>query len=232
MDSINLSQRLKKIASLIPKCNIFADVGTDHGYLAIYAIQRDIAQKVIASDIAEKPLKQAENKIKEHGLSREINTRLGPGLEPIEASEIDGVVIAGMGGNNIFDILEDKKDVSKDLDFLILQPQNNSKKVRLWLLNHGYKIVNEELVIENNIIYQIIKAIQGISEKYSDIELEFGLNRLIKEKGLLKEYLRQEINKCKKIIIEMNKSKNSDIIDKKNAVKREVDLLEQYLYKL
>src|SRR6056297_2980082 len=217
MDIINISDRLKKIISLIPKCDVFADIGTDHGYLAIRSVQEKIARKAIASDIAKMPLEQAKHQINKYNLIEDIDIRLGSGLEPIEVNEVDGIVVAGMGGKNIYNILESKKEVSTRLEFLILQPQNNSEAVRFWLIENGYKIVQELLVKENNIIYQIIKAVPGKSANYSNIEMQYGIKKTIDNKSLLKEYLDQEINKCRNILIEMNKSENSDIIDKRNT---------------
>lgn len=229
MEVINISERLKTVSDLIPQCNIFADIGTDHGYLAIHAIQRGLSKQVIACDIAKKPLQQAVTQINEYNLGDSITTRLGPGLSPIKKGEIDGAVIAGMGGSTMVCILEEDKEISKELGFLVLQPQNNSAKLRKWLMNNGFLIVAEELLEENNIIYQVIKAVPGVSENLNKLELSYGSLKNIKDKPLLKKYLSQEIKKYEKIINQMNKSKNHAIIKKKQGITKRIDLLKTYM---
>jgi len=228
-NKITLSKRLKKIASYIPVCKSFADIGTDHGYLAIYAIQEKLAKKVIASDISKKPLNQAKKQIKNYSLENAIETRLGPGLNLIEIDEVEGVVIAGMGGSNIYNILENDLKKSRLFNFLVLQPQNNSNYVREWLSKNGYEITKEGLVKENNIIYQIILAKPGKSKKYKDIELDFGLISNIETKILLEELIKDKINKYEKILLEMNNSENNDIINKRDMFIKEVNVMKSYL---
>jgi tRNA (adenine22-N1)-methyltransferase len=232
LNQINISDRLIKIADLIPKCDAFADIGTDHGYLAIYAIQNKIAKRVIASDISKKPLEQAKRQIEESLLESEISTRLGPGLVPIRDNEVEGIVIAGMGGSNIYTILEDDKEKSKNLGFLVLQPQNNSHYVRDWLINNGYKIFKEELVKENDIIYQIIQAKPGKDKKYDKVELEFGLIENVVNDKLLKDLIEDKLIKYNKIILEMNNSDNNDIINRKKLFEEKAKLLKNYLAKI
>ena len=106
---MELSKRLKFIAKHIDKCKSIADIGTDHGYIPIYAVKNNLCERSIASDINKDPVKKSKLNISLEGLSEKIETRLGGGLEPIKAKEVEGIVIAGMGGNLIRDILEEGK---------------------------------------------------------------------------------------------------------------------------
>ena len=102
---MELSKRLKEITLLIDKCNIIADIGTDHGYIPIYTVQEGLCTKAIASDINKGPVDKARMNVRREGLERFISCRQGPGLSTLEPKEAEAVIIAGMGGNLIRDII-------------------------------------------------------------------------------------------------------------------------------
>ena len=79
MKNLTVDNRLKSIANLIDKCDVIADVGTDHGYLPIYIIQNDLANKVIATDVAINPLNSAKENIAKYQLEDKITTILSDG---------------------------------------------------------------------------------------------------------------------------------------------------------
>ena len=106
MKVISIDDRLKDIASLVERCDVIADVGTDHGYLPIYLIQNNICQKAIASDVAIGPLSKAIENIDKYQLNDVISTTLCSGLNKIPAN-VDTVIMAGMGANLIIDILNE-----------------------------------------------------------------------------------------------------------------------------
>ena len=97
---LDLSLRLKTIASLVPFGARVCDVGTDHGYLSIHLKQSGIAKQVIASDLRPDPLENAKKNIKYLNVTG-IDLRLGNGLQPVTENEVDTVIIAGMGGEVI-----------------------------------------------------------------------------------------------------------------------------------
>ena len=105
-----ISKRLELIASFIPDNSKVIDIGCDHGLLDIYLYQNKKNISAIASDINKDPVRKSKLNISLEGLSEKIETRLGGGLEPIKTKEVDGIIIAGMGGNLIRDILEEGKN--------------------------------------------------------------------------------------------------------------------------
>lgn len=150
-----LSQRLKTIASLVPKGARVCDIGCDHGYLAIYLRLQGIAQKVIAADLNELPLKRAENNIKKLKADN-IDLRLCDGLSGITKNEVDTVIIAGMGGNVISGIIE-RCDFAKNEDLtFILQPTTSPEVLREFLCSRGFEIISEAVVFENNKLYSVM----------------------------------------------------------------------------
>jgi tRNA (adenine22-N1)-methyltransferase len=158
---VNLSQRLKSIEKYIPKGSIVVDVGTDHCYLPIKLINEGIAQRVIATDINKGPLDKAQRNITLWGMGNEIELRLGSGLKPILPREVNTAIIAGMGGETILEILRDGLNVAKTLKTIILQPMTLSDVLRRGLEELSFRIVDEELVTEENFYYEIIIIKQG-----------------------------------------------------------------------
>ena len=98
-DIINISNRLKCVASLVNKGARVADIGTDHAYLPIYLVQNGISNKVYACDVRKEPLRRAQLHIDEYGLSDKITTQLCDGLKGINKGDVDTVTICGMHGN-------------------------------------------------------------------------------------------------------------------------------------
>ena len=217
---MGLSERLKTAALMVKYKNI-ADIGTDHGYVPCFLAENKIINHAIACDINKGPLLRAEENIRNSGLEDIIETRLGNGLDKIEGSEAETVIIAGMGGILICDIL--KKDTEKlnSIKQLVLQPQRDVYKVRKCLHSLGFKIDNEEMVFENGKYYNIISAVKGVETYESDADYIFG-RRLIENKSqVLKAYINSRIKKYENILAKASFDKTSESLENIN-----------YLYKL
>lgn len=119
---MKLTERLEKVASLVPKSTSMADIGTDHGYLPLALLEEGKVERAIACDINRGPLERAREHIISLGREKDIALRLGGGLSVLEKGEVDGVVIAGMGGLMMRDILEADIDKAQALHWLVLQP--------------------------------------------------------------------------------------------------------------
>ena len=129
------SKRLSVIASLVPVGARVCDVGTDHGYLSIELIKSGVAASVIATDINEKPLNRAKSNAEKSGF--QIDLRLCDGLVGISPSEVDTVIIAGMGGEVISGIIERGEKVAKSVSLLLLQPTTSPEALREFLFKKG-----------------------------------------------------------------------------------------------
>ena len=139
---IRLSRRMKAVASMVTAGYTLCDVGTDHGCVPIALVQGNIIPKAIAVDINKGPLERANEHIRANGLTEKITTRLSNGLEAIHDGEVDSIVIAGMGGELVIHILTAGETVCRSAKELILQPQSEVSKVREYVRNTGYKIVD------------------------------------------------------------------------------------------
>ena len=190
-----------------------ADIGTDHAYLPIDLVKSGKIQFAIASDVAKGPLDNAKTDILEAGLSNQIQTRLGSGLETIKPEDkIETVVIAGMGGKLMTDLLEAAKEKDELYPTLILEPNIGEPGVRKWLMEHNYQIIQEEIIDTAGHIYELIKAIlTDKMHQLSDKEILFG-PFLLKEKNsvFIKKWTNQ-LAYQKQLLVNLNKAKNKDM---------------------
>ncbi|WP_423364566.1 tRNA (adenine(22)-N(1))-methyltransferase [Mycoplasma sp. P36-A1] len=203
---MKLGYRLEAIASMIDNHNsIVADIGCDHGWLAIYLITNNKAKKAYACDVNIGPLNNVKTNVTNNYLDDKIQVLLSNGLEKIDENEVSDIVIAGMGGSLIVDILQ--KDIAKIKDkTLYLQPNINSYKLRTFLINNEFSIVDEKTVKENKIIYQVIKAKpskENNNDIYSELDLLFGKINLEKNEPLTQELLRDTYDKYANIVKDM-----------------------------
>ena len=134
---VKLSNRLLSVASFVTEGNVLADVGTDHGYIPIYLMQEGRIERAIAMDINAGPLERAKEHITQYGLETYIETRLSDGVAALTPGEADSILIAGMGGGLVLHILEEGETVCRQAKELILQPQSEIERVRVWLYNAG-----------------------------------------------------------------------------------------------
>ncbi len=154
---LDLSLRLKTIASLVPFGARVCDVGTDHGYLSIHLKQSGIAKQVIASDLRPAPLESAKKNI-ENSCVTGIDLRLGNGLQTVTENEVDTVIIAGMGGEVISAILNECDWIKSEKYTLILQPTTSAEALRKFLYETGFETLEELPLAENEKLYAIMKC--------------------------------------------------------------------------
>ena len=157
---MKINDRLKKIGDLVDANSFCLDIGCDHAFLDIYLVKKNKNIKAIASDIAEGPVKQAKDNIKREGLEKSIEVRLGNGLDTY-TDEVDTIIISGMGGRNMIGIFKNNIKVLKNIDTIILSPNNYQIDVKKFLVKNGFYIDDEELVKDKKFIYQIIKFINN-----------------------------------------------------------------------
>jgi len=151
--------RLLAILNQIGECDCLCDIGTDHAFLPILAVQNKIAKRAIASDVKFGPLKIAEKNIVESGLQDRISVVKSDGFREFQPGEFDIAVIAGMGGHLISDILGASPDVARSCRKLILQPMMDIPFCREWLFQNKFDIIDEVLAIDEHKVYVIITAV-------------------------------------------------------------------------
>ena len=169
-DNIKLGSRLHTIASFVPIGSRLGDIGTDHAYLPVYLIHKGIIKSAIGVDIHKGPYESALETVRMYGAGQRIAIRQGNGLIPLKSGEIDTLVIAGMGGTTILEILLSNPLVLAEVSKAILQPQGAEARVREELTSQGWRIQDECLVEEENRVYSIIVFTRSEGLNHEEIE--------------------------------------------------------------
>lgn len=174
MQKKTISQRLERVAAFVPDGAKLLDVGSDHAYLPIYLIQEGRIEKALAGEVVEGPFRSAQKNVAEHRLTEQIEVRLANGLAAFEAEDqIDTIVIAGMGGRLISEILENGRAKLGAISRLILQPNNREDELRSWLVSNGFRLLAEDILEEAGKFYEILVAEAG-QQTLTDQEKRFG----------------------------------------------------------
>ena len=169
-----ISKRLELVASFVPQGAILLDVGSDHAYLPIELIERGQIESAIAGEVVEGPYQSAVKNVEAHGLKEKIQVRLANGLAAFEESDqVSVITIAGMGGRLIARILEEGLDKLANVERLILQPNNREDDLRIWLQDHGFEIVAENILEEAGKFYEIL-VVEAGQMKLSSSDVRFG----------------------------------------------------------
>lgn len=218
---MDISRRLETIAGMVSRDFTVCDVGTDHGYLAIYLIEQGISPRVIAMDVAKGPLSKAQANVGAYGYEDVIETRLSDGVQMLSEGEAQTVIMAGMGGILINRLLENGRKVLNSVHELILSPHTDVCLVRKYLLKNGYTITDEQMMIEESKYYVMIKAEHGVEPAYSECEYNYGKILLQRKNQVLNQYLHKELEKL--LLIKEN---ISDVATA-NAAKRKSELEEE-----
>lgn len=189
---LNLSNRLETIVRLCDNYQTIADIGCDHGYVTAELILSNRCEKVIATDISQKSLYKAIRFCDSLNINNYVSFREGDGFKVIyKQDKVKQAVIAGMGGMEIINILENKKFRLKNF---ILQPMRDVVKLREYLISHKYKIINDFLIYDEGVFYNVIKVMKGRT-KLRPLELYFGKDNFEENKEVFKQYLNYEKNK-------------------------------------
>lgn len=216
-----INKRLKEVGELVGDNSSFLDIGCDHAFLDIYLAgdKTKKFKKIVASDNKEGPLEHAKNNVKQHKLTDKIELRLGNGLD-IYTSDINTIVISGMGGRNIIGILKSHEEYLKTIDTLILSPNNYQIDVREYLTKKGYYIDEEVLVKDGKYIYQVMRFKKG-KKKYSKKEIFFGPILLTKKDTNFRLLYDREL-KTREIILQLL-PKGFSL--RKRKLKKEIELI-------
>lgn len=155
--SLVLTNRLGTAAELV-RCNRkTVDVGTDHGYLPAFLVMNGKTDRAIAADIGIGPLENAKKTIDKYDLGDKIETILSNGLEKIP-HDTEEIIIAGMGGTLIAEILSKAEWIRHEGIHLVLQPMTHSYDVRKFLYENGFYIDTEKFCTDDGRDYVVISA--------------------------------------------------------------------------
>ncbi|MDR3215375.1 MAG: class I SAM-dependent methyltransferase [Bacilli bacterium] len=222
---MKISNRLLKIASFVKRDVILVDVGCDHGYLPIFLLNNKLIKQAYALDLREGPLSSVKNNALKYHI--DLTCLISDGLEVMNSYYFDTVIIAGMGGNIISNIIAAQLSLLDNKE-LILQPQNNSIGLRKFLLKNHFVIIDECLVEERDVIYEIIivkKNKIDNYEDYSELALNYGKHNLLIRDELLIKKMQQDLKKYQNILLKLNNT-----IPKYEDIKNKIKIIEDYIY--
>ncbi|MCI9082864.1 MAG: SAM-dependent methyltransferase [Lachnospiraceae bacterium] len=230
---LQLSKRLQAVADLAGNSGILADVGTDHGYIPVYLLGCGKIQKAIAMDINQGPLMRALEHIRQYDMEDLIETRLSDGLSELLPTEADTIVIAGMGGALMMQILSQKEETAHAAGRLVLQPQSELFAFRCFLEEQGYDIMEEDMVYEDGKFYSMMAAeyseTAAGNKRFSDTELKYGPLLIRRRHPVLRNYLLHQREQKEKILASLEKNAKRDVSQRKMMIRKELTEIEQLL---
>ena len=216
---IKLSKRLETILNMVPK-GIAADIGADHGKLIIALFEQGIISHGYAVENKIGPYNRLVKALTTANLIDDIVPLLSDGIKDLPPN-VGTVIIAGMGGDNIIDILKKYPGKTKQIQTLIVDAHNNVPKLREVVSKMGFAIAEEQIVFEDGIFYEIIKFIRKDIAFYGDKDLEFG-PILRNEKSVL--FIKKYESRIKEIeTLLSNKKLPQDRINQLNEEKRRIE---------
>lgn len=230
MNRNQLSRRLERVAHYAKGYQTLADIGSDHAYLPCYLCLRDSDLHAIAGEINEGPYQSARKQVELSRLENQIEVRKGSGLEVINNNEqVDVITVAGMGGPLIASILELGLEKLTGSKRLVLQPNVASQAVREWLMSHQFNIVAEEIIEEDDKIYEIVVAEKSDSlVTYTEVELLMGPLLIQNQTEVFKKKWTQEKNSWERVLKQLKQGTETvELSNKKEALKRKIDMVEE-----
>lgn len=217
MNAQKLSKRLETVAKFVPTGAVVADIGSDHAYLPCYLIHKGIASYAVAGEVVKGPYESAVGQVQKEGLSEKIKVRLANGLAAVkEDDHIDTITIAGMGGPLIVSILEKHPEKLLGVTRLILQPNIHAKVIREWALAHNWAILDEEILEEDDKIYEIL-VLQRSQMELTELEVLVG-PKLMQRKSatFIKKWSREKEN-WQRVLQSIEGADQTPEIDEKRA---------------
>lgn len=220
---MKLSKRLQTIADFVKKNSVVADIGTDHAHIPIYLIENNIIDKAYACDINKGPLEKAKENIANFGVSENIVLRLSNGLDKMSNKEVDTIIIAGMGGELIIDILNRGKVFFDKKNTFILSPHTKVDEVRDYLIRNGFKIIKEDMCIDEGKFYTVMEVrYTENTVMNSEAELLYGKYLIENKHPVLLRFLKKEEEKYINIL--SNTGLNED---RKKELRHRLDIIKE-----
>lgn len=234
-----ISKRLRMNAAMVQEGARLADVGCDHAYCSIYLAAEGMIRHSIAMDVRPGPLARAAENISQYGVGELVSTRLSDGLTELQPGEADCILISGMGGNLMKEILERGMDCAKASRRLVLQPQSELMEFRQYLHSRGFRITAEDMCCEEGKYYTVMLAEycmdaeqdsceEGMlpSQKLQDM---YGTFLLQKRHPVLQEYLQRELHKKEELMHKLETQGSERSRERKSELVSEIQQLQGLL---
>ena len=222
---MRLSKRIYALADSVNGGDSIADIGTDHGYVPMLLMKQGRSPHVIMSDISEGSLAKARETFAACHLEDKVSEsdfRVGDGLQTVEGGEVDELIIAGLGGHTIKNILAADEAKSRSFSRLILQPRKHSGSLRHYLYTHGWDTESEKLTEEGKFACEIIIAVpsaDGVREApypEDDIRWKYPEAIVYADPGLALNRIRWKLSSLEEqeANLSSGKEQHTEVLDK------------------
>ncbi len=161
LQNVGLSKRLECIVELAGSGDTLCDVGCDHAHVPIRLLQSGHFRRAIGMDVIDGPLGKARGNLELYGLADMVELRLSDGLDAFRKGEADTLVVTGMGGTLMREILMREPDKTRSLQVLVLGPQSDPDRIRSAIRELGFSLADERLIFEDGKYYPVLRAVRG-----------------------------------------------------------------------
>lgn len=224
---IKITSRLAGVAELVINGEPVADIGSDHALLACYLVAGGHCPWAICGELRDGPYQRTLQAVRMYGLESLIRVRQGNGLEVLACGEVSTVVLAGMGGNTIIDILSTSPGKTQSFNRLVLQPMNALAEVRRLASVNGWRIESETVVRDGDYYVNLVLNPQYKQDyTLSEAQLRWGplLMQNIKE-PIVRDYYNFQLDKLNQIIAGIpDQSSRRSLVQKQVYEKRKKEL--------
>ena len=207
---VKLSKRLKAIFDMVPTDSIVADVGSDHGKLMISLYENHVISHGYAIENKKGPYERLKKAIMKAGFIDNVIPLYSDGISELPSC-VNTVVIAGMGGKHIIDILKAHPDKLDNVSTLIIDGHSCLPLLREEITKLGYNIADEKIIKEANIFYEIIKFYKSDTAFYSENDVEFGPILRQEKSATFKEKYSERIKEIDNLL---TKELPNDVVEK------------------
>jgi tRNA (adenine22-N1)-methyltransferase len=211
-----LGARLEAVCELVPVGSRVADIGTDHGKLALSLLRRGRAIRCIATELHPRGAEHLLEMGREKSLPSGLSVRIGDGLTPLRSEDgVDVVVIAGMGGRTIVRVLERGLSLIEPC-LVVLQPQSEHGRVRRWLRDHSWRLAEERLIAEGDHTYLVLAARRGATRQWTPFDgldehdiLEAGPLLVRRRDRLAAEWWRARLDRLSAVVAKLPRGRGT-----------------------
>lgn len=229
MPGFHLDPRLNAVASLVQPGNRVIDVGTDHAYLPCALVLRGVCPSAVASDLRPGPLENAKGTIAACGLEAKIAAVLSDGLDALSPQKDCTVVLAGMGGLLIVELLSRTAWVFDPSVQIVAQPMSHAEDVRRFFFERGFALETEVCAEDGRHLYCAMAArFTGEPTQYSPA-MPYGGQLLSSNDPLAKRYLQMQFARLKKRRDALaNAQADPEEVERLNEILRDAQRVVQY----
>lgn len=197
---IFLLKRLRAVADMIIKNESLADIGADHALLPLYLLEHQLVPAVIIGELGDGPYQRSLQAVRASEMAAYITVRQGDGLEVLDRGEVHTVVLAGMGADTIVDILSRDHEKAQSFRRFVFQPMSKAGVLREFLARHGWPVIEEKLIWENEKYFQVLASEPGHTPYHlTALEMELGKEVLRADYDIKRSFLNLYLHKYTKV---------------------------------